>query len=134
MIRFAMNLNHYLEECPVATSDNVVKALSEGCIPDVVTTTQNYRCYNVVFSTSIFRPGINVSAMSWFWFPDENLNVFQYHYNFFFKRYAILPCNSIFWWTKFILYVSMQSVHSNGGYLKICSLLLEQRKEIFDLV
>ena len=28
----------------------------------------------------------------------------------------------------------MQSVHSNGGYLKICSLLPEQRKGIFDLV
>ena len=28
----------------------------------------------------------------------------------------------------------MQSVRSNGGYLKICSLLPEQRKGIFDLV
>ena len=28
----------------------------------------------------------------------------------------------------------MQSVRSNGGYLKICSLLPEQRKGTFDLV
>ena len=58
------------------------------------------RCHNVVFSTSLlqpktnvvttlcFRPGINVAATSWFWwcFPDENLNVFQYHYNFIFPK------------------------------------------------
>ena len=28
----------------------------------------------------------------------------------------------------------MQSVHSNGSYLNICSLLPEKRKKIFDLV
>ena len=28
----------------------------------------------------------------------------------------------------------MQSVTSNGEYLKICSLLSDQKKEIFDLV
>ena len=41
-----------------------------------------------MFSTSVFRPGINVAATSWFWcrFPDENLNVFQYHYNFLFPK------------------------------------------------
>ena len=34
------------------------------------------------------RPGINVAATSWFWFrfPDENLKVFQYHYNFLFPK------------------------------------------------
>ena len=50
--------------------------------------TLSQRCYNVVFSTSVFRPGINVAATSWFWcrFPDENLNVFQYHYNFLFPK------------------------------------------------
>ena len=43
---------------------------------------------NVVFSTSVFRPGINVAATSWFWFcfPDENLNMFQYHCNFLFPK------------------------------------------------
>ena len=46
------------------------------------------RCNNVRFSTSVFRPGINVAATSWFWcrFPDENLNLFQYHYNFLFPK------------------------------------------------
>ena len=63
------------------------------------------RCHNVVFPTSLlqpklhvvttlcfrrrfFRPGINVAATSWFWcrFPEENLNVFQYHYNFIFPN------------------------------------------------
>ena len=41
-----------------------------------------------MLSTSVFRPGINVAATSWFWcrFPDENLNVFQYHYNFLFPK------------------------------------------------
>ena len=45
-------------------------------------------CYNVVFSTSVFQPAINVAATSWFWcrFPDENLNVFQYHYNILFPK------------------------------------------------
>ena len=42
--------------------------------------------------------------------------------------------NSFFDKQKFILYVSMQSVRSNGGYLKIWSSLPEQRKGIFDLV
>ena len=65
--------------------------LSQHChnvVSDVATTTKNLRCYNVVFSTSVFRPGINVAATSWFWcrFPDENLNVFQYHYNFLFPK------------------------------------------------
>ena len=41
-----------------------------------------------MFSTSTFRPGINVAATLWFWcrFPDKNLNVFQYHYNFLFPK------------------------------------------------
>ena len=57
-------------------------------VSEVVTTTKNYRCYNVVFSTSVFRPRINVAATSWFWchFPDKNLNVFQYHYIFLFPK------------------------------------------------
>ena len=46
------------------------------------------KTYNVVFSTSAFRHGINVAATSWFWspFPDENLTVLQYHYNFIFPK------------------------------------------------
>ena len=41
-----------------------------------------------MFSTSVFRHGINVAATSWFWyrFPHDNLNVFQYHYNFLFPK------------------------------------------------
>ena len=41
-----------------------------------------------MFSMSVFRPGINVTAILWFWcrFPDENLNIFQYHYNFLFPK------------------------------------------------
>ena len=40
------------------------------------------------FQYQVFRPDINVVATSWFWcrFPDENLNVFQYHYNFLFPK------------------------------------------------
>ena len=55
---------------------------------DVVTTTKNQRCNNIVFSMSVFRPCINVTETSWFWcrFPDKNLNVFQYHYNFLFPK------------------------------------------------
>ena len=48
----------------VAASDNVVTTLSHCCVSDVVTTTKNQRCNNVVFSTSVFRPGINVKATS----------------------------------------------------------------------
>ena len=41
-----------------------------------------------MFSTSVFRPGINISATSWFLcrFPEENPRVFQYHYNFLFPK------------------------------------------------
>ena len=41
-----------------------------------------------MLSTSVFRPGIKVAATWWSWclFPDENLNVFQYHYNFLFSK------------------------------------------------
>ena len=48
----------------VVTSDNIVTTLSQRCVSDVATTTKNLRCYNVVFSTSVFRPGINVAATS----------------------------------------------------------------------
>ena len=41
-----------------------------------------------MFSTSVFRPGINVAGRLSFWrrFPDENLNMFQYYYNFLFPK------------------------------------------------
>ena len=45
----------------VATSDNVVKTLSR-CVSDVVTTTTNV--VTKLFSTTVFRPGINVVATS----------------------------------------------------------------------
>ena len=72
----------------VVTSDNVVTMLSQRCISDVITTTKNWRCYNVVFSTSVFQPEIKVVATSWSWcrFPDEILKVFKYHYNFLFPK------------------------------------------------
>ena len=43
---------------------------------------------NAVFSMSVFRPGFNVAVTSWFWccFPNENINIFQYHYNFLFPK------------------------------------------------
>ena len=44
----------------IAMSDNVVTTLSPHCVSDVVATTKT----NVVFSTSVFRPGINVAATS----------------------------------------------------------------------
>ena len=41
-----------------------------------------------MFSTLLFQPGINVAATSLFWcrFPDKNLKVFQYHYDFLFPK------------------------------------------------
>ena len=41
-----------------------------------------------LFSTSVFRPDINVAATSWPWcrFPDKILKVFQYHYNFLYPK------------------------------------------------
>ena len=70
----------------VATSDNVFTTLSQCCVSDVASTNKNQPCYNVVFSTSAFRLGINIAATSWFWscYPDENLKVFQYRFNFLF--------------------------------------------------
>ena len=62
--------------------------LSYCYVSDVVTTTKTWRCYNVVFSTLVFRPDINVVATSWLWchFPDKNLNLFLYYYNFLFPK------------------------------------------------
>ena len=72
----------------VATSNNVVTTLSQHFVSNVITTTKNLRCYNVVFSTSVFRRDINFAATSWYWccFPDEILKVFQYLYNFLFPK------------------------------------------------
>ena len=41
-----------------------------------------------MFSTSVFRPYINLAATSWSWccFPAETLKVFQHHYSFLFLR------------------------------------------------
>ena len=50
----------------VATSDNVEAMLLQRCLSDVVAPTKIQRCYNVVFSTSIFRPDTNVVATSYF--------------------------------------------------------------------
>ena len=120
----------------VVTLDNVVTTLSQRFVSYIVTTTKNERCYKVVFSTSVFRPGINVGATSWFWcrFPDVNLYVFPYHYKFLFPKTCNIALQFHFLVNK-ILYVSMQSVRSNvcsnGGYFKICNLLFKQRKGIF---
>ena len=56
-------------------------------------------CYNVVFLTSVFPPGINVAATLWFWFrfPDKNLNAFQYHYNFLFPKICNIALQFHFW-------------------------------------
>ena len=120
----------------ISKSDNVVTTLSQRCVSDVVTTTKNERCYNVVFSTSVFRPGIiDLTGMSWFWcrFPDENLKVFQHHYNYLFSKIYNIAFQIHFLINKInSVYVNAKS--SNGGYLKIYSSLPEQRKGIFDLV
>ena len=60
----------------VATSDNVVTTLSFR------------RHYYDQKVTLLQRPGINFAATLWFWcrFHDENLKVFQYHYNFLFPK------------------------------------------------
>ena len=104
--------------------------LSQRChnnASDVLPTTKNY-CSNVVFSTSVFRPDINVAATSWSWccFPDEILKVFQYHYNFLFPKIHNIALQFHFLIKKIILDVSMERVCSNGGYLKIFSLLPDQ--------
>ena len=59
--------------------------------------TLSQRCHNVVFLTSLLQPKTNVATTLcfrrrfsdlvltlWFWyyFPDKNLNMLQYHYNF----------------------------------------------------
>ena len=120
----------------ISKSDNVVTTLSQRCVSDVVTTTKNERCYNVVFSTSVFWPGIiDLTGMSWFWcrFPDENLKVFQHHYNYLFSKIYNIAFQIHFLINKInSVYVNAKS--SNGGYLKIYSSLPEQRKGIFDLV
>ena len=69
----------------VATLGNVEATLLHSCVSDVVVAlTKIRRCYKVVFSTSIFQPDDNVVATSCFWlyFSDENLTVYQRHYEF----------------------------------------------------
>ena len=117
----------------VATSDNVVTTLSKRCFSDVVTTTRNWRCYKVVFSTSTFRPGISIEATSWFWshFPDENLKVLQYHYNFIFPKIYSIALR--FHFLINIIYSVRVNAKRSFSW-KICNSLPEQRKGIFDLV
>ena len=57
------------------------------------------RCYNVVFSTSNFRPDTNVIATSSFWrhFSDKNLTVYQRHYDSLFPKLCKWSFNSSFW-------------------------------------
>ena len=50
----------------VATSGNVEATLPQRCLSLVVAPTKIYHCYNVVFSTLIFRPDANVVATSCF--------------------------------------------------------------------
>ena len=112
----------------VATSDNVVTTLLQRYVSNVITTTKNQRCYNVVFSTSVFRPDINVAATSRSWcrFPDEILKVFKYHYNFLFPKIYNIALPFQFLINKiYSACVNMQNVYSNGGYLKIFSSLPE---------
>ena len=51
-----------------------------------------------MFSTSVFRSGINVAATTWLWcrFPEENIKVFQYHYNFLFPKILNIALQSHF--------------------------------------
>ena len=81
----------------VATSDNVKTTLSQRCLS--VAPTKLYRCYNVVFSTSIFWPDTNVVATSCFWrhFSDKNLTVYQRHYDSLFPKLCKWSFNSSFW-------------------------------------
>ena len=69
----------------VATLGNVEATLLHSCVFQVVVTLTIIRvCYNVLFSTSIFRPHTYVVATSCFRlrFSDENLTVYQRHYEF----------------------------------------------------
>ena len=65
--------------------------VGKRCCNGVTTLCFQRRYYNqklTLLQHCVFRPGINVAATSWFWcnFPDENLNVFQYHHNFLFPK------------------------------------------------
>ena len=106
----------------VATSYNVVTTLCFW-----------RRYYDQNLTTSAFRPGINVAATLWLWsrFPDKNLKVFQYHYNFLFPKICNIALQFHFLINKIYSVCVRKGVRSNGGYLKICSSLLGQRKGVF---
>ena len=94
------------------------------------------------FQYQVFRPDINVVATSWFWcrFPDENLNVFQYHYDFLFpkiwnialqfhflinKNYFV--CVNAKRLLKWLIFENLQPVAwtEKKGFLILCSSLPE---------
>ena len=73
-----------------------------------VATTMCFRCscsdqsltlLHVVFSTSIFRPDTKVVVTTRFWrsFSDENLTLYQRHYDSLFPMSCKLSFNSSFW-------------------------------------
>ena len=104
----------------VVTSGNVEATLSQGCLSDVVALTKIWRCYNVVFSTSIFRPDTKVVVTSCFCghFSDKNLTVYERHYDSLFQKLCKWSFNSSSWYTELILYALMQRIHSVCYILK----------------
>ena len=86
-----------------------------------------------MFSSSVFRPSIIVATTSWLScrFPDENLKVFQYHYNFLFFKICNIALQIHFLINK------VYSVCVNAKRLlkwwifEICGSLPEQKKRDF---
>ena len=77
------------------------------------------RCWNVVFLKSC---------------PDENLTVYQYHYNSLFPKICKVSWNFIFSKREFILSASMQSFCSIWKIFESLQLVARKEKVIFDLV
>ena len=83
----------------VATLENVESTLSQHCLSDVAAPAKIWRCYNIVFSTSIFQPDTNVVATSCFWrhFSDKILMVYQRHYDSLLPKSCKWYFNYSFW-------------------------------------
>ena len=119
-----------------ATSDNVKTTLSQRCVSDVVAPTKIRHCYNVAFSTSIFRSDTNVVATLCFWdrFSNENLTTYQCHYDSFLPKFVICLLMPVFDKQNWSCMRQCKAFTRFAVHLKIYGSLIGQRKEIFDLV
>ena len=121
----------------VAFSSRRRTTSKQRCVSNVVAPTKIRHCYNVVFSTSIFRSDTNVVATLCFWdrFFDENLTTYQCHYDsFFFQSFAICLLIPVFDKQNWSCMRQCKAFTRFAVHLKIYGSLIGQRKEIFDLV